>query len=237
MNTLCIIGARGGSKGVPGKNIRPIHGKPMIAWSIEQALTCPEISRLIVSTDHPEIARVAREWGAEVPFMRPPQLASDTASKWPVWRHALDFVERQLNWHVDLVVDLDCTNPLREVSDIQGAIAQIHRDQADGVLTICDAWKNPYFNMLEVQDGRLQLSKQPPHPVVCRQDAPQVFVQVASIYVFRPDYLRRANSLFEGRCTGYLVPPERSIDVDTEYDFKLVEFLMKERLEQSGARS
>ena len=235
MNILCVIGARGGSKGVPGKNIRPILGKPMIGWAIEQARACPDISRIVVSTDHAEIARVAREFGAEVPFVRPPELSTDAAGKWEVWQHVLGFVERELGWPVDLVVDLDCTNPLRDVADIQGSIRHLQETGADAVLTVCEARKNPYFNMLEYEDGRLRLSKQFDGPVVARQAAPPVYDQVASVYVFRPQYLRTAQTLLEGRCVGYLVPPERSLDVDSDYDFKIVEFLMREKLHAAGA--
>ena len=231
MNTLCVIGARGGSKGLPGKNIRPLLGKPMLAWSIEQAFACPEISRVIVSTDHPDIAEVARAYGAEVPFVRPPALASDAAGKWGVWRHALDFVEKELRWPVDCFVDLDCTSPLREVADIRAAIALMLREQVDCVMSICEARKNPYFNLLEYNGAYLNLSKTPPHPVVSRQSAPPVFEQVASIYVFRPQHLRDAAAFFEGRCLGYQMLPERSLDVDSELDFRMVQLLMQEKLD------
>lgn len=230
MNTLCVIGARGGSKGLPGKNVRPLLGKPMIAWSIEQAFACPEISRVIVSTDHPEIADVARAHGAEVPFVRPADLSNDTAGKWGVWRHALDFVEHEQHWPVDWFVDLDCTSPLRESADIQAAIALMLREQVDCVMSICEARKNPYFNLLEYEGAYLHLSKVPPHPVVSRQSAPAVFEQVASIYVFRPQHLRDAKKFFEGRTIGYPMPPERSLDVDSELDFKMIELLMQEKL-------
>ena len=101
MNILCVISARGGSKGLKGKNIRPLLGKPLIAWSIEQALACPEINRVIVSTDDKRIADVAVQYGAEVPFLRPPELAGDQVGKWEVWRHALEFCETKMNWPVD----------------------------------------------------------------------------------------------------------------------------------------
>ena len=230
MNILCVIGARGSSKGLPGKNTRPLLGKPMIAWSIEQARSCPEISRVMVSTDHPEIARVAVASGAEVPFIRPTELASDTAGKWGVWQHALNFVEQELEWPVDVFVDLDCTSPLREVSDITRAISQLLASDADCVFSVCEARKNPYFNLLEIDDGYLRLSKKPPRPVVRRQDAPAVYEHVASIYALRPDYLRRANGLLEGRAIGCLMPQSRSLDVDSESDFELIEYLMHRKL-------
>jgi CMP-N-acetylneuraminic acid synthetase len=233
MNITCVIGARGGSQGVPGKNIRPLLGKPLIAWSIEQALACPRIRRVVVSTDSPAIAEVARAHGAEVPFMRPAELATSTAGKWEVWQHALQACDAHYAGEpVDLFVDLDCTSPLREVEDISRAIEQFERSPGvDAVFSVCEARKNPYFNMLEVdEDGRLRICKALPKPLVRRQDAPQVLEHVASVYVLSPAYLRRGTGLLSGRTQGYLMAPERSLDIDCEFDFELVEYLMRKRL-------
>src|SRR5438552_1094894 len=153
MNITCIIGARGGSKGVAGKNTRLLLGKPLIGWSIEQARACPEITRTVVSTDSEAIAQVARSFGAEVPFMRPPELASDTSGKWEVWQHALEACERHYGDKIEIFVDLDRTSPLRDVTDISAAIAQFRRSKVDAVFSVCDSRKNPYFNMVEVVDG------------------------------------------------------------------------------------
>lgn len=230
MNILCVIGARGNSKGLPGKNIRPLLGKPLIGWSIEHARACPEISRVIVSTDNPDVARVAREFGAEVPFIRPAELATDAIGKWEVWQHALHFVDQELKWPVDLFVDLDCTSPLRETSDISNAIQQMLHEDADCVFSICEARKNPYFNLVEYEGEYLRISKKLPYLVVCRQDTPKVYEHVASIYVLRPDYVRTGKGLLDGRALGYLMPPERSLDVDSEFDFELIEYLMRKKL-------
>lgn len=230
MNTTCVIGARGGSKGVAGKNIRPLLGKPLIAWSIEQALACPEIDRVVISTDSPAIAEVARACGAEVPFMRPAELASDTAGKWEVWQHALQACEAHYGEAIDLFVDLDCTSPLRDVEDISRAIAQFRSSDVDAVFSVCEARKNPYFNMLEVDDGYLRICKALPKPIVRRQDAPRVYEHVASIYVLSPDYLRRGTGLLSGRTHGYDIGTAKSPDIDSEFDFEFVEYLMKKRL-------
>jgi CMP-N-acetylneuraminic acid synthetase len=205
MNITCVIGARGGSKGVAGKNIRPLLGKPLIAWSIEQALACPDITRVVVSTDSPAIAEVAVAHGALVPFMRPDALA-------------------------DLFVDLDCTSPLRDVADISQAIAQFKTAHMDAVFSVCEARKNPYFNMLEVVDGSQRICKQLPKPIVRRQDAPKVFEHVASIYVLSPAYLRSGTGLLSGRTQGYDIGVDKSLDIDSEFDFELVEYLMRKRL-------
>jgi CMP-N,N'-diacetyllegionaminic acid synthase len=230
MNVTCVIGARGGSKGLAGKNIRPLLGKPMIAWSIEQALACPEINRVVVSTDSPEIAEVSKRFGAQVPFLRPAELASDAAGKWEVWQHALNACETYYKEPIDLFVDLDCTSPLREVSDISKAIAQFRTSGMDAVFSICEAAKNPYFNMLEEENGVLRICKTLPKPIVRRQDAPKVYTHVASIYVLSPDYLRCGTGLLSGRTQGYDIGADKSLDVDSQFDFELIEYLMKKRM-------
>jgi CMP-N,N'-diacetyllegionaminic acid synthase len=230
VNITCVIGARGGSKGLAGKNIRPLLGKPLIAWSIEQAKDTPEIKRVVVSTDSTAIAGVAREYGADVPFMRPQELASDSAGKWQVWQHALLACESHYGERIDALVDLDCTSPLRDVADISEAIDQYRRAGVDAVFSVCHARKNPYFNMLEVTDGCLKISKASPNAVIRRQDAPQVYEHVASIYVLSPDYLRRGTGLLSGCTRGYDIGQEKSLDIDSEFDFELVEFLMRKRM-------
>jgi CMP-N-acetylneuraminic acid synthetase len=232
MNITCVIGARGGSKGVAGKNFRPLLGKPLIAWSIEQALACPDIKRVVVSTDSEAIAEVSRAAGAHVPFMRPDELANDTAGKWAVWQHALAATDAHFAGDpIELFVDLDCTSPLRDVDDISKAIAQFRATDKDAVFTVCEARKNPYFNMLETDEsGNLRISKQLPKPIVRRQDAPKVVEHVASIYVLSPDYLRRGTGLLSGRTEGYDIGPAKSLDIDSEFDFELVAYLMRKRL-------
>ena len=151
MTILCVIGARGGSQGLPGKNIKPLLDKPLIAWTIETALAVPEIDKVIVSTDSEEIANTARIAGAEVPFMRPRELSGPEVGKFDVWQHALRSCEEFYNQSYDIFVDLDCTNPLREVSDVSNAIKQLKESKdrgVDTVFSVCEARKNPYFNML-----------------------------------------------------------------------------------------
>jgi CMP-N-acetylneuraminic acid synthetase len=176
---------------------------------------------------------VARAHGAEVPFVRPAELATSTAGKWEVWQQALQACDAHYAGEpVDLFVDLDCTSPLREVDDISRAIEQFERSPGvDAVFSVCEARKNPYFNMLEVEeDGRLRICKALPKPLVRRQDAPQVLEHVASVYVLSPAYLRRGTGLLSGRTQGYLMAPERGLDIDCEFDFELVEYLMRKRL-------
>ena len=236
MTVLCVIGARGGSEGVPGKNVRPLLGKPLITWSIEQALATPEIDRLVVSTDSEHIADVARGAGAMVPFLRPPELAGPAVGKFQVWQQALAACEEHFGEQYECLVDLDCTNPLRDVQDISNAISQFRAGRkrgVDAVMAVCEARKNPYFNLVEPDEcGALRMSKQLDTTVVRRQAAPPVYEHVAGPYVLDPVYLRRANHLLDGHTEGYDIGPEKSFDVDSELDFVIVEFLMRRKLEQ-----
>jgi CMP-N-acetylneuraminic acid synthetase len=195
--------------------------------------TClpPGNGRLVVSTDSPAIAEVAVAHGALVPFMRPDALADDKAGKWEVWQHALQACDQHFPAEpIDLFVDLDCTSPLRDVADISQAIAQFKTAHMDAVFSVCEARKNPYFNMLEVVDGSQRICKQLPKPIVRRQDAPKVFEHVASIYVLSPAYLRSGTGLLSGRTQGYDIGVDKSLDIDSEFDFELVEYLMRKRL-------
>jgi CMP-N,N'-diacetyllegionaminic acid synthase len=160
---LCVIAARGGSQGVPGKNIRPLCGKPVIAWAIEKALAAREFERVVVSTDHAEIARIAAQAGAEVPFTRPAELSGPDAGKFQVWQHALRECEARYGEQYEAYVDIDCTNPLLELEDIRAALAQFRaarRRGVDAVFTVCRARRNPYFNLVEPDaSGALRMSK------------------------------------------------------------------------------
>lgn len=236
MKTLCVISARGGSRGLPGKNIRPLLDKPLIVWSIEQALATPEIDRVVVSTDSEEIAKVARAAGAETPFVRPDHLSTSEAGKFDVFKHALTSCEKYYNEEYELFIDLDCTNPLRDVSDISGCISkfrELRKIGVDGVFTVCNARKNPYFNLLEPDDkGALKICKKLSSTIVRRQDAPPVYEHVASIYVFSPEYIHTASYLLDGHTEGYDIGSEKSLDVDSDFDFLLIEYLMKRKSEQ-----
>jgi CMP-N,N'-diacetyllegionaminic acid synthase len=177
--TIATICARGGSKGLPGKNIRTFAGKPLIVHSIEQALACPMIDSVWVSTDDEKIAAIARAAGAQVPFLRPAELANDAAPKIPVIEHLVKHCE-STGLQVQRVVDLQPTSPLRHVSDIEGALA--HRVQAELVVSVREATDNPYFNLVEAdKDGWVHLSKG--NGTTRRQDAPTVYALNGSIYV------------------------------------------------------
>lgn len=222
------IGARKGSKGVPRKNFRMMQGKPLIDWSLDQLLEHALVDAVVVSTDDPEIYDHAIAKGTLEIGLRPAHLATDTAGKWGVWQHALEASEAIVG-PVDAFLDLDCTSPLRLPEDITAALTLFQAERPDMVMSCCEARKNPYFNLVEPDaSGALHVSKPLPGGVVARQQAPTVYEHAASTYVVDPAYLKRSKGLWEGRVIPYLMPPERCVDIDTPFDFRLVEFLMQE---------
>jgi len=228
---LCIIPARGGSKGLPDKNIKDLLGKPLIAYSIEQARACRYIDKVIVSTDSVQIAKIARESKAEVPFIRPKYLATDTASGIDVLMHAVDWMEKNGNFNFDIVVLLLVTSPLRSVKDIDKSIELLFKKKAVNVFSVTESHRNPYFNMVEIDNlGAVKLVKK--GNFVRRQSAPKVFDMNASIYIWRKDILKNKKKLFLKNTRLYFMPKQRSVDIDDGIDFKIVEMLMKNRMRQ-----
>jgi CMP-N,N'-diacetyllegionaminic acid synthase len=224
------IGARGGSKGVPGKNFKNLHGKPLIDWSLDQLFACEKMDHVVVSSDDPAIYAHGLQRGGLDIGIRPNHLANDTAGKWGVWQHALGEVEK-ITGPVTTFIDLDCTSPLRLQEDLDGALALYTTELPDMVMSCCESRKNPYFNILELDAaGSLHVSKPLPGGVVARQQAPKVLDHVGLVYVLKPDYLRTATSLFEGRVIPYEVPGERSLDVDSTIDWEIIEFLMSRQI-------
>jgi CMP-N,N'-diacetyllegionaminic acid synthase len=223
------IGARKGSKGVPGKNFRTIGGRPLIDWSLDQLFAHPAVAAVVVSTDDAAIYDHAVGRGALAIGLRPAHLATDTAGKWGVWQHALQ-VSEPLCGKVDAFLDLDCTSPLRLPSDVTGALDLFVSAAPDMVMSCCEARKNPYFNLVEPDaTGALHVSKPLPGGVVARQQAPVVYEHAASTYVVAPAYLRASDGLWGGRVIPYLMPPERCVDIDSPFDFDLVEWLLSRR--------
>lgn len=224
MKALGLICARGGSKGLPGKNIRLLAGKPLIAWAIEAAQVVSRITRLVVSTDSLEIAEVARAYGAEVPFMRPAELAQDDSPEWLVWRHALKFIQESDRFYPEVLVSVPTTAPLRLPIDIENCLDEYEKTKPDIVITVTDAHRSPYFNMVKHRsDGHVELVLN--SEVTRRQDAPLVYDMTTVAYAARPEFVLAKNSLFEGRVSAVHVPAERALDVDTPFDFKIAEFL------------
>ena len=226
MKNLCTICMRGGSKGVPNKNISELHGKPLMAYSIEQALESELFEHVVVSTDSKKIAKIAKSWGAKVWFLRPLNLSTDEAPKIPVIRHAFQESELYFGHKFDTLVDLDVTSPLRRVSDIIEAYKKFIEDEADILISACIAKKNPYYNMVELINGKVQLIKQMKSTPEFRQNAPKVFDMNASIYIWKRKSLKNYNSLFLKKTSLYVMPQERSIDIDTQLDWDFVNFMI-----------
>lgn len=229
---VAIIPARGGSKGVPRKNIRSLAGKPLIAYAIETALASDLIDRVIVSTDDAEIANVARQYGAEVPFMRPRQLAQDDSPEWLTWQHAVRMLQAiEGDAKIDVFICISPTSPLRAVEDVEACIQLLLNSDADLVITVKPAERNPYFNMVVLDGaGYARLVIPPERPIHRRQDAPPLYDITTVAYAFRPEFVLSANSEFEGRVKAVVVPAERALDIDTELDFKFAEFLLSQSL-------
>lgn len=236
MTRLCTICARGGSKGVKGKNVRPLRGKPLIAHSIAQAKATGLFAAVAVSSDSEEILAVAREWGADVLVQRPDELASDTAPKAPAIRHCLEEAERQLGRTFPVFVDLDATSPLRLPEDISGAVRLLEERGVSNVITGAPARRSPYFNLVELDAaGTARLSKSLPHPVARRQDGPRCFDMNASIYVWRRDAFLRHPAVFYDDTLLFEMPEDRSVDIDSELDFEIVRLLMERRAQAGDA--
>ncbi len=226
-NVLCTICARGGSKGVKNKNITPLNGKPLIAYSIEQAKKSELFDHIVISTDHDGIAEIAVEYGGEVFFKRSAEMASDTAGKLDVIRDAFLKSEEFYSKQYDYLIDLDATAPLRSVEDIKNSFTQFLKNNNDNLITAMPSRRSPYFNLVEVDaDGRVGLSKKLSDGVIRRQDAPKSYDMNASIYIWKRDVILNSNTIFMNNTGLYVMPEERSIDIDTPLDFEFVEFLM-----------
>lgn len=227
-NILCTICARAGSKGVKNKNIRDLHGKPLIAYTIEQARATKIFDHIVVSTDSDQIAETAVKYGAEVFFKRDAEMASDTAGKLQVIRDAFIRSEAHYDKKFDYLVDLDATSPLRSVEDITNCIEKLLNNNFDNIITAAPSRRSPYFNMVELNaDDTVKLSKSLDNNVIRRQDSPQVFDMNASIYVWNRKAILNDESVISERTGLYVMPEERSLDIDSELDFTIVNFLMK----------
>lgn len=227
MSRLCTICARGGSKGVPGKNVRPLRGKPLIAWSIEQARASGLFDKIAVSSDDDAILDAARSAGADILIKRPDELATDESGKIGAIVHALRATEERSGMTFDVLVDLDATSPLRSVEDIRGAVELLETRRASSVITAAPARRSPYFNQIEeTAEGHVRLSKQAGSAVVRRQDAPRVFDMNASIYVWNRARLIDQPAVLYDDTLLFEMPEHRSHDIDTEVDFRIVEMLM-----------
>jgi CMP-N,N'-diacetyllegionaminic acid synthase len=228
---LAVIPARGGSKGVVRKNIRSVCGRPLIAFTIETALAARHLLyRTVVSTDDPEIAAIAREHGADVPFMRPAELAGDKVPTLPVLQHAVSFVEHQDGITLDWVLLLQPTTPLRIVEDIEKSVNLALQNSCDSVISVVKVVAEHPILMKRIERDRLL-----PYCIIeregtRRQDCqPPAYLRNGAIYLTRRDVLMEKDSIWGKVIRPYVMPPERSVNIDSELDLKLVELIMQEQ--------
>jgi len=230
MARLATILARGGSKGVPGKNVRMIAGRPLIAHTVLHAVDAGFFDAIVVSSDADDILRAGKEAGATDIVRRPAEMASDEAGKLPGLRHCVAEMEERLGIVFDTITDLQPTSPTRFSDDIRGAVALQEKLGVSNVISGTEAKSSPYFNLVEEQaDGAVALSKRPSGDVLRRQDAPRCFDLNGSIYVWRRDALMDGDGLWFDDTHLYEMPQERSIDIDTETDFLFADFVMSRR--------
>lgn len=230
MKTIVTVCARGGSKGVLGKNLKPILGLPLICHTLRQAKACGLFDVFAVSSDSPEILQIAKSEGF-LEVNRPPAMAGDTAAKVPVIRHCVETVEKYLSVKFDYCVDLDCTSPLRELDDLAKVMELIQKKNVSNVITAMPARRSPYFNLIEMNsEGEISLAKRPETAIIRRQDAPQCFDMNASIYAWKRNILRDHDTLFLKGTALHVMPEERSIDIDSELDFEIVKLIMEKKV-------
>lgn len=233
MKVLGVIPARGGSKGVPGKNIKCLGGKPLLQWTAEAARASRLLTRVVLSTDSEEIAAVGRECGLEVPFIRPSSLSLDTTPTLPVLQHAVRVLETRSD-PFDAVCLLQPTSPFRNESDIDSCIALMESAQADSVVSVLAVpyEYNPHWVYFREDSGMLRLSTGAIEPIPRRQDLPPAYHREGSVYVTRRDELMERNSLFGRRVIGYIVDRAENVNIDTASDW-----VRAERFLSTGFRS
>ena len=231
MKVLAVIPARGGSKGVPRKNVRDVAGKPLIAWTIESTLACRQLFHsVIISTDDTGIADAARAAGGEVPFMRPAELATDKVPMVSVLQHAVAYVEETDGVRLDWICLLQPTDPLRSVEDIQAALAIAAEGDCDSVISVVQVFAVHPMLMKSIENNQLLPWCVEEKEGTRRQDySPPAYMRNGAIYLTRRDVLMEKNSIWGEVIRPYVMPEERSVGIDNELDLKLVELLLNER--------
>lgn len=226
---LGIIPARSGSKSIKDKNIKPLGGKPLMAHTILTGLKCSLIDKLIVSTDSQKYAEIAKSFGAEVPFIRPKELATDEATTESVLKHALETIEKKAQETIDVVVLMDLTSPFRKVKDVEECIEGLEKPETESVVTVCEVDHSPYFVMGIInQKGYFDYPLvKPEKPVFRRQDAPKVFRLNAAVYAIKRELVLKEDR-FTNKTRVVEMPILRSSHIDSPEDLLYAEFLLKE---------
>jgi CMP-N-acetylneuraminic acid synthetase len=232
LKTIAFIFARGGSKGLPGKNIKPLNGKPLLQYSIDTAKKVSQIDDVFVSTDCDVIAEVAIACGAKV-INRPEELATDTSPEWLSWRHAIEYVTEHFG-AFDRFVSLPATSPLRNEADVISALEKLSTTAADICISVTPANRSPYFNMVKVlSDESVEIVIKPEGAVSRRQDAPEVFDITTVVYASSVRFIQEQTSIFAGKVVATVVPKIRAVDIDDIYDFMFAEAVLKSGLYDS----
>jgi N-acylneuraminate cytidylyltransferase len=230
VEVTAFIFARAGSRGLKNKNIMNFADKPLISWTIRQALENSRIERVIVSTDSPEIAEISRYYGAEVPFLRPANLASDMAPELLSWKHALNFLKESEGAIPNIFLSLPCTAPLREQVDIDLNLDCLIENQGDIAISVTPSTRSPYFNMVRLDSkGKATTFTDTETPYTRRQDVPLTYDITTVAYSARPKYVLETETLLGGTVYASVVNREHSIDIDDAFDFEIAEFLFKKK--------
>ena len=229
MKPICFIGARGGSKGVVRKNVRKLGNKPLIAHAIESALNSKLFQNVVVSTDDKEIARIAKKYGAEIPFIRPKKLATDKADMYEVILHGINKL-KSLGYNFDILVNRDCTVPFIRSKDISGTINLLRRKNCDAVYGVYKQHHNPYFNMMEKNSkGYLEYSKKIDKKIKSRQAAPIVY-QLNGLFTINVNKLLEYGKWNMPKILPYGIPPETGFMIDTEFEFQIAEMISRKKI-------
>lgn len=230
MNVLALITARGGSKSIPKKNTILLAGKPLIAWTIEVARQASAIDHVIVSTDSEEILQVAKTWGAEAPFIRPQELAADDSPHIPVITHALQWLNTHKNYQPDYVMLLQPTSPLRSLFDIETACQIAFEKNADSVVSVYEVASHPYLTKFITKEGKLEDFIHKPDGYLARQSLPPVYVLNGAIYLVKSEIILKNHTFYIEHTYAYIMPPERSMDIDTPWDLYLADLVLQDRI-------
>ena len=223
---LCTICMRGGSKGVPNKNIKLINGKPLLYYTLNQAIKSKIFSKIVVSSDSDKILNLSKRYGADYCIKRPASLSHDKAAKIPVIRHALKSAEKHFKKDYDILFDLDATSPLRNIKDIKMSLKQFLNERSNNLITATNSNKNPYFNQIMFKKNKYDVVLRNKTLPKRRQDAPKVYDMNASIYIWKRNFLLKSNDIFTLKTSLYLMPSERSCDIDSKLDFDFVNFMI-----------
>jgi CMP-N-acetylneuraminic acid synthetase len=224
MRVFAFVFARGGSKGLPRKNVRILGEKPLMAWSIDTAHSIKEIERIFVSTEDPEISDIGRQYGAEI-VERPDYLASDNSPEWLSWQHAVNVAIKRYGTF-DVFISLPATSPFRKKNDVVSALQSLD-ENFDIVLTMKESERNPWFNMVKYNNNKaLSTVMENDGTIVRRQDAPKTYDLTTVAYVSKPKFILSNSSMWDGRATGVIVSKRSAVDIDDIEDFYFAEFLL-----------